>query len=260
MSISKKIRFEIFKRDKFTCQYCGASAPGTVLHVDHIQPVSKNGEDDIINLITACFDCNMGKKDRELSDESVMQKRKKQLDDLQERREQIEMMVEWQQSLMGLDEEAAIKAKEFWEELVAGYTLNEHGIKSLRQWIIKYGLKPVLESMRTSAQQYLKSDAEEKLTSDSVSKSFNMIQKICAGKDRFDKKPYLKDLYYIRGIMRNRFSYLNDWKAIEIMEGAYKAGVEIDDIKQVALDTKNWTEWQAGITAITPSDKKDDHE
>jgi hypothetical protein len=135
--------------------------------------------------------------------------------------------------------------------------LNEHGIKLLRQWIIRYGLKQVLESMRTSAQTYLKTDDDEKITPDSANKAFNTIPKICANKDRFDKKPYLKDLYYIRGIMRNRFSYLNEWKAIEIMESAYNAGVEIDDIKQVALDTKNWTEWQAGISAIMP---KDDHE
>lgn len=55
-SISKKLRFEVFKRDKFTCQYCGKSAPEVVLHVDHIHPVSEGGETEIINLITSCFD------------------------------------------------------------------------------------------------------------------------------------------------------------------------------------------------------------
>ena len=38
-SLSKKIRFEVFKRDKFTCQYCGKTAPNVVLEVDHIEPV-----------------------------------------------------------------------------------------------------------------------------------------------------------------------------------------------------------------------------
>jgi 5-methylcytosine-specific restriction endonuclease McrA len=41
MAISRKIRFEIFKRDSFKCQYCGRSAPEIVLNVDHINPVSK---------------------------------------------------------------------------------------------------------------------------------------------------------------------------------------------------------------------------
>ncbi len=61
MSISKKIRFEVFKRDGFQCAYCGTSPPTATLEVDHIEPRSKKGQDDINNLITACFDCNRGK-------------------------------------------------------------------------------------------------------------------------------------------------------------------------------------------------------
>ena len=66
MSVSKKIRFEVFKRDGFRCGYCGKTPPAIILEVDHIQPKSKSGKDDINNLITACFDCNRGKKNIEL--------------------------------------------------------------------------------------------------------------------------------------------------------------------------------------------------
>lgn len=62
MAISKKIRFEVFKRDSFVCAYCGKTPPTVILEVDHIDPKSKGGADDINNLITACFDCNRGKK------------------------------------------------------------------------------------------------------------------------------------------------------------------------------------------------------
>ena len=61
MGISKKIRFEVFKRDGFACCYCGKTPPQAVLEVDHIEPKSKGGKDEINNLITACFDCNRGK-------------------------------------------------------------------------------------------------------------------------------------------------------------------------------------------------------
>lgn len=61
MSIGKKIRFEVFKRDGFQCAYCGKTPPSVTLEVDHIDPKSKGGKDDINNLITACFDCNRGK-------------------------------------------------------------------------------------------------------------------------------------------------------------------------------------------------------
>ena len=66
-SLSKKSRFDVFKRDDFRCQYCGASPPSATLEIDHIKPVSKNGGNSEDNLITACFDCNRGKAANELS-------------------------------------------------------------------------------------------------------------------------------------------------------------------------------------------------
>lgn len=65
--IQKKTRFEVFKRDLFTCQYCGAKPPTAILEVDHVDPVKNGGGNSIHNLITACFDCNRGKSDRLLS-------------------------------------------------------------------------------------------------------------------------------------------------------------------------------------------------
>lgn len=60
-SLSKKTRFEVFKRDGFTCQYCGSTPPKVILHLDHIFPVSKGGDNGQDNLITSCLDCNLGK-------------------------------------------------------------------------------------------------------------------------------------------------------------------------------------------------------
>jgi hypothetical protein len=56
-----KIRFEIFKRDKFVCQYCGRTPPEVKLELDHIVPVSQGGSEEWTNLITSCWDCNRGK-------------------------------------------------------------------------------------------------------------------------------------------------------------------------------------------------------
>lgn len=59
--LSKRVRFETFKRDYFQCQYCGASPPKVLLHVDHICPVALGGTNDPENLVTSCQDCNLGK-------------------------------------------------------------------------------------------------------------------------------------------------------------------------------------------------------
>ncbi len=60
------VRFEIFKRDAFTCQYCGKRPPEALLEVDHIVAVSSGGTNDEGNLVTSCFECNRGKSNRSL--------------------------------------------------------------------------------------------------------------------------------------------------------------------------------------------------
>lgn len=67
MAIGKSLRFEIFARDGFICQYCGQRPPDTVLEVDHIHPRSRGGTDDVINLVTSCYDCNRGKRAKVLN-------------------------------------------------------------------------------------------------------------------------------------------------------------------------------------------------
>jgi len=68
--IAPKLRFAVFQRDSFTCQYCGAVAPDVTLHCDHIEPVSKGGANHLENLITACVDCNIGKGAKRLLSEN----------------------------------------------------------------------------------------------------------------------------------------------------------------------------------------------
>jgi DNA-directed RNA polymerase subunit RPC12/RpoP len=66
-AIGTQTRFEIFKRDYFMCQYCGATPPHVVLHVDRIITVALGGEKLSDNLITACQPCNQGKAARPLT-------------------------------------------------------------------------------------------------------------------------------------------------------------------------------------------------
>ncbi len=61
MSVSKRTRFEVLRRDNHTCRYCGASAPDVKLQVDHVVPATLGGTDDPTNLVAACVDCNAGK-------------------------------------------------------------------------------------------------------------------------------------------------------------------------------------------------------
>ena len=54
-------RFNVFLRDKFTCQYCGSK---NELTFDHLLPRSKGGKTDWNNVVTACTCCNVKKGGR----------------------------------------------------------------------------------------------------------------------------------------------------------------------------------------------------
>jgi 5-methylcytosine-specific restriction endonuclease McrA len=67
--IKTTLRFVILCRDQFRCVYCGRTSQEATLEVDHIIPRSKGGSNLPTNLVTACYECNMGKSDNELNHE-----------------------------------------------------------------------------------------------------------------------------------------------------------------------------------------------
>ncbi len=61
--MTPSLRFDILRRDGFTCRYCGRKPPTVILEADHIDPKANGGKDTLDNLITACGPCNRGKRD-----------------------------------------------------------------------------------------------------------------------------------------------------------------------------------------------------
>ncbi len=81
-AITNADKFIIFRRDNFTCIYCGKSSieDSIKLTVDHIIARSKGGSDCARNLVTACSQCNSCKNDSVLSSEIVERLTKKIID------------------------------------------------------------------------------------------------------------------------------------------------------------------------------------
>lgn len=59
--IPKNIKWKIWRRDNFTCQYCGIKDD---LSIDHIFRESKGGKLIDENLVTSCRKCNSKKNNR----------------------------------------------------------------------------------------------------------------------------------------------------------------------------------------------------
>jgi 5-methylcytosine-specific restriction endonuclease McrA len=51
-------RFNVFLRDRFTCQYCGRLLPASALTFEHVVPRAQGGATRWDNIVTACVPCN----------------------------------------------------------------------------------------------------------------------------------------------------------------------------------------------------------
>jgi len=99
--VSNSLRFEVFQRDKHTCQYCGRRTPEVELEIDHLIPVARGGTDTFENLITSCRECNSGKSAKLIewfthghTKESWREKiRERRAERLRERRAEIEDVI-----------------------------------------------------------------------------------------------------------------------------------------------------------------------
>lgn len=57
-------RFNVFLRDRFSCQYCGVPTAAERLTFDHVVPKSRGGVTTWDNVVAACEPCNLRKGDR----------------------------------------------------------------------------------------------------------------------------------------------------------------------------------------------------
>ena len=134
--IPPRVRFEVFKRDSFTCVYCGAKSPGVVLHADHVVPLAEGGADEIGNLVTSCAKCNGGKGAIPLTAAAEAHVRASALQRQREIAEVDAAYNEWRKERREAVEATAARMVALWSEraLFGAFVLGEHGKNSMRRF------------------------------------------------------------------------------------------------------------------------------
>lgn len=238
--IADSVRFEVFKRDQFKCQYCGRCAPEVVLVLDHIDPHSKGGADEIINLITACRDCNSGKSDRRLSDDSAIAKQRAQLEELEERRQQLEMMLKWRTGLADLGDAEVDMVGKVYARKVPGYVLNATGLEAIRKLVKKFGSDRTIKAIEDAADQVVQIGPDGNATADTAERVLRFAH-VLAEPDE------VQALYRIRARIRRCWNYTNDAVCIGLLRKAMKAGATAEEIdvqcSTLMRDMSNFRGW-----------------
>lgn len=240
--ISKKTRFEILKRDKFTCQYCGKRAPDVLLEVDHVEPVVKGGKSTLLNLITSCEDCNRGKGPRELSDDSVLRRQLTELDRLQARREQLQELVRWRKSLEKIGEmefrsvEAAIRRRHV--------KLNPSGKEILRRLVAKYGTAECLEAVHIAFLTYYRESEPS-----SAQVTFSKISGILFNRRAESRDPLLPTLNKMSWYL-DRFVNHPRWDTVTRLRELFNCGYTEEEIWDVVRSSRTSNQFFANTHAM----------
>ena len=238
-NLSKSVRFEVFKRDSFKCQYCGKSAPDVVLEVDHIIPVSKGGDNDISNLITACFDCNRGKRDKKLTDKQSAKLQKEELDKLNARREQLEMIAEWRKELLNLMNESIDKIVEIInQEFYLDIHLTDYGRRNFSTRIKKYGFEETLESSLIAFERY-----------DDIETALSKIDGILYNRHLEEYDPEKAAYHRMLSLAKKKFTYFNPKVAYCLIDKIYACTMFEEDITRLIYSCKNWSEFKRRMEA-----------
>jgi len=149
--LSVRTRFEVFKRDRFTCAYCGRTPPTVVLEVDHILPVAMGGTGESHNLITSCWDCNHGKADRPLSD--VPKPLVDQLTFEVEARQQLEEYNAYLMEVRENEQEEARKIGVYWNDYILAaeergkWTFNRDRLRSIVTFLRRLPIAEIYDAV-----------------------------------------------------------------------------------------------------------------
>lgn len=152
--IGKKLRAEVFKRDSFCCQYCGRSAPDVILEVDHLKPIPEGGKNEMRNLITTCRECIRGKENARKDNSQMVIARKAAMDDWNEKRFQMEMMLQWKRESEKLMDEQIDLIETLILDNPEKYRLSDRERKEIKALIRRFGFPLVTEASEIAETQY----------------------------------------------------------------------------------------------------------
>lgn len=242
--ISKKTRFEIFKRDKFTCQYCGKMSPDVVLEIDHIKPVCDGGTNDELNLITSCFECNRGKGKRILDENSSLKKQQEQIKLLAEKREQLSLLIDWKESLIDIDNQVIDKIINNLSKRYDISKCEDELLDCLNYCVKKYGSRIVIDVCYEYNEEHLK---------------LNELKSRCFYKKSDSENPTSKDVNYIVKILYNRNKIYFDEKKMIYLQinsiaiqfyGTYKYKEFVVQLTNKASNCEDWIEFKEYLSSL----------
>jgi Arc/MetJ-type ribon-helix-helix transcriptional regulator len=123
--------------------------------------------------------------------------------------------------------------------LVRNSELTEHGVKQMRDLVVKYSFGEVADAMRVAVGQYVEKKGPQH--------ALDKIQGICKNRRIEAKHPWMREANHATNIMLKKFDWLRRWRVLADASEAINAGVCADIVLECARSAASPREWENGL-------------
>jgi len=254
-NLSPSLRRLILERDEFTCTECGQQVPKVLLYIDKIlSPETEAAlgtqpeEDKYTCLCESCYKQAHGHLQIKAATRTA------------ERRQQLEMMVEWRREKRGLESDTIAYLIDYINGKIEPYSLSKSGEKDIRVAVKKSNFTEALNAVDETFDHYVTYDNGDDINQKSVN---TFISKIGGYLYINSLPPVEQEIYHVCNSCRSHFDYWGPQKGKAYVEDYVSALRDygwdelqiLDDLKNELLKEsnkkKNWSEWRDFIVKWT---------
>lgn len=245
-SLSPTLRRLILERDEFTCTECGQQVPKVLLYIDKIlSPETEEAfagqpeEDKYTCLCESCYKQAHGHLQFKAATRTA------------ERRQQLEMMVEWRREKRGLESDTTAYLIDYINGKIEPYSLTKQGVHNVRKAIGKNNFTSALDAIDETYNHYVYFDGDD-IVKTSVDE---FLDKIGGYLYINSLPPVEREMYHVLNCCKARFNYWDKQKAKQYIQDYVDAlraygwdEIQIlhdlkSDLLKESNKTKNWSQW-----------------
>ena len=173
--------------------------------------------------------------------------------ELESLRQQVETRMDVAEGLRNIALETVERLCAYWEAYTPGWSVNQNGRRRLLEWLRTYSLEELTYGMDVAAGHYLRRDDQGRVIPESWEIAFWKIRGVCRTERALKDEPDLRDLYYIRGILKNKcVRYFDNVQALKGLKAARSWGIPIAELRDIALAIDRSMRFSPNLNGLRP--------
>ena len=250
----KRIKFEVFEKDSFKCQYCGSVAPIVTLQLRRIQEIQQSEKWlDTAFLSTSCAAC-----EKKQAGEAENAKRSEfiSIDELEERLQQLKMLINWRKGMLKIRKQQLANLVQYWENKVPKSPVDNIQRREILRYINKFSGDEIRAAMDMAADKFLKTEADGSLNQESISNALHKIPEICAQKTQIANNHETDGLFQINELLKTNITgFFDSRRAFQWLNYARSWEISLDDLTTMASAVTSWTQFSLNIDKMVEKQK-----